>query len=99
MYKPRWGAFYNTSLEKHLRDLDINTLVVCGCNLPNCPRTTIYEANQRDLKIVLAKDDTSLLYDKVLQESKNIGITLLDTDECISWLGPFNTQVQSKLKQ
>ena len=33
MYKPRWGAFYNTLLEKHLRILGVNTIVVCGCNL------------------------------------------------------------------
>ena len=49
MYKPRWSAFYNTSLEKNLRNLDVNTIVVCGCNFPNCPRTTIYEASERDL--------------------------------------------------
>ncbi len=89
MYKSRWGAFYNTPLEKHLHDLDINTVVVCGCNFPNCPRTIIYETSERDFKIVLAKDATSLLYDKALQELKNIGITLLDTDECLSWLGSF----------
>jgi len=41
MYKPRWGAFYNTELERHLQNLHVNTLVACGCNFPNCPRTTI----------------------------------------------------------
>jgi nicotinamidase-related amidase len=41
MYKPRCGGFYNTALERHLHDLGVNT-VVCGCNFPNCPRTTIY---------------------------------------------------------
>jgi nicotinamidase-related amidase len=30
MYKPRWGAFYNTALEKHLHSLGVNTVVVCG---------------------------------------------------------------------
>ena len=65
MYKPRWSAFYNTSLEKHLRNLDVNTVVVCGCNFPNCPRTTIYEASERDFKIVMIKDATSVLYDKL----------------------------------
>ena len=74
MYKPRWGAFYNTNLEKHLHNLGINTVVVCGCNFSNCPRTTIYEASERDFKIVMIKDATSLLYDKALQELKNIGI-------------------------
>jgi len=99
MYKPRWGAFYNTSLENHLRILNVNTVVVCGCNFPNCPRTTIYEASERDFRIILAKDATSLVYDKALQELKNIGIFLMNTDECISWLG-FNSKTNpSQQKQ
>lgn len=70
MYKPRWGALYKTALEKHLHNLGVNTVVVCGCNFPNCPRTTIYEASERDFKILLAKDATSLVYDIGLQELK-----------------------------
>lgn len=87
MYKPRWGAFYNTSLEKHLHDLGVNTVVVCGCNFANCPRTTIYEASERDFRIVLAKDATSLVYDTALQELKNIGVSIMSADECVTWLG------------
>jgi nicotinamidase-related amidase len=89
MYKPRWSAFYNTSLEKHLRNLDVNTVVVCGCNFPNCPRTTIYEASERDFKIVMIKDATSLLYDKAILELKNIGISIMDTDEYIAWIDRY----------
>ncbi|UQX09533.1 cysteine hydrolase family protein [Candidatus Mycobacterium methanotrophicum] len=44
LYKPRWGAFYGTRLERHLQAHNIDTVVVAGCNYPNCPRTTIYEA-------------------------------------------------------
>jgi len=55
MYKPRWGAFYDTLLEKHLHDLDVDTVLVCGCNFPNCPRTTIYEASERDLELFWQK--------------------------------------------
>ena len=54
MYKPGWGAFYNTLLEEHLHNLGANTVVICGCNFPNCPRTTIYEASERDFRIILA---------------------------------------------
>ena len=79
MYKPRWSAFYKTELEKHLYNLGINTVVVCGCNFPNCPRTTIYEASERDFKIVMIKDATSALYDKAILELKNIGISIKDT--------------------
>ena len=48
MYKPRWGAFYATPLEKPLHELNTNTAVTCRCNFPNCPRTTVYEASERD---------------------------------------------------
>ena len=88
MYKPRWGAFYKTVLEKHLNTLDVNTVVVCGCNFPNCPRTTIYEASERDFRIVLAKDATSIIYDTALQELRNIGVSVMNTDDCVAWLEP-----------
>jgi nicotinamidase-related amidase len=65
-----------------LHNLGVNTVVVCGCNFPNCPRTTVYEASERDFKIVMAKDATSLVYDIGLQELQNIGVSVMDTDEC-----------------
>jgi nicotinamidase-related amidase len=100
MYKPKWSAFYNTALEKHLHDLGVNTVVVCGCNFPNCPRTTIYEASERDFKIVLAKDATSLVYDIGLQELKSIGVSVMDTDELVKWLrGGSSNSKKSKRKQ
>jgi len=95
MYKPRWGAFYKTALEKHLHNLGVNTVVICGCNFPNCPRTTIYEASERDFKIVMAEDATSRTYDIALQELKNIGVSLMDTDECIAWLGGPSSKIQN----
>jgi len=97
MYKPRWGAFYNTLLKKHLHNLDVNTVVICGCNFPNCPRTTIYEASERDFRIILAKDATSLIYNIGLQELENIGVLLMNTDECITWLvGTSYSKIQDR---
>ncbi|MBM4447188.1 MAG: cysteine hydrolase [Chloroflexi bacterium] len=87
MYKPRWGAFFKTPLEKHLHDLDINTIVLCGCNFPNCPRTTIYEASERDFRIVFVTDAVSQTNRRGLQELKNIGANLIKTTECLSKLG------------
>lgn len=81
IYKPRWGAFFHTLLEQHLRSLGINTIVACGCNFPNCPRTTIYEASERDFRIVLAKDAVSQVYDRGLEELRNIGVSLLTSNE------------------
>lgn len=59
IYKPRWSAFHHTPLRRHLDDLGVNTLVVAGCNYPNCPRATIYDASARDYRLVLAEDATS----------------------------------------
>lgn len=74
MYKPRWGAFYNTPLASHLSKLGVDTLVFVGCNFPNCPRTSIYEASERDFKIALVEDAISGLYPKGKEEMWNIGV-------------------------
>lgn len=86
IYKPRWGAFYQTPLEQYLRKQEITTLVFCGCNFPNCPRTSIYEASERDFRIVLAEDAISGLYDRDRQEMRNIGVELLSCAQVISAL-------------
>ncbi len=83
IYKPRWGAFYHTSLEHYLRELGISTLVFSGCNFPNCPRTSIYEASERDFRVVLVEDAISGLYEQGLREMHNIGVELISTDQVI----------------
>lgn len=83
IYKPRWGAFYKTPLEQYLSEQNISTLVFCGCNFPNCPRTSIYEASERDLRVVLVDDAISGLYDQGRQEMKNIGVESLSTKQVI----------------
>ncbi len=83
IYKPRWGAFYSTPLEKHLKELEVNTLVFCGCNYPNCPRTSIYEASERDYKIALAEDAISGLYEQAKTELLNICVLVESTNNLI----------------
>jgi nicotinamidase-related amidase len=86
MYKPRWGAFYATPLEEHLRELKIDTVVICGCNFPNCPRTTVYEASERDFRVVLISDATSNVYERGLHELDNISVELMTSDDCVATL-------------
>lgn len=85
LYKPRWGAFYSTTLEAHLHRIGVDTIVVGGCNFPNCPRTTIYEASERDFKVMLITDAVSGLYEHGIKELKNIGVVLMTTAEVIKW--------------
>ncbi|SMC68903.1 Nicotinamidase-related amidase [Papillibacter cinnamivorans DSM 12816] len=81
MFKPRWGAFYKTGLEEFLKTRGIDTLVFCGCNFPNCPRTSIYEASERDFRLVVASDAISGIYDLGIYELQNIGASLLTVRE------------------
>lgn len=87
MYKSRWGAFYKTPLERFLRDRGITTLAFAGCNFPNCPRTSIYEASERDFKIVVARDAISGVYEQGIDELKNIGCEILGVKDLISLCG------------
>jgi nicotinamidase-related amidase len=80
IYKPRWGAFFKTPLESHLRGLGVSTLVFAGCNFPNCPRTSIYEASERDFRIVAVSDAISGLYDQGRAELENIGVIVVGTE-------------------
>lgn len=86
LYKPRWSAFYLTRLDTMLGDLEINTLVVTGCNFPNCPRSTIYDASSRDLRVVVVTDAMSGLYERGLDELRGIGVTTLTSKQVGDWL-------------
>jgi nicotinamidase-related amidase len=89
IYKPRWGAFYGTPLEDYLQEHEVSTLVFCGCNFPNCPRTSIYEASERDFRIVVAEDALSAFYDKGREELENIGVRMMQTADLIDALAPI----------
>jgi len=81
IFKPRWGAFFQTPLQEHLTQLGVTSLAFTGCNFPNCPRASIYEASERDFRIVLVEDGVSGLYDRGREEMLNIGVTLLTADQ------------------
>lgn len=83
IYKPRWGAFYQTPLERLLASLKVSTLAFCGCNFPNCPRASIYEASERDFRVVLAEDAVSGFYEHGRHEMTNIGVALSNSDDII----------------
>ena len=81
IYKPRWGAFYRTPLETYLRQQQLSTLLFTGCNFPNCPRTSIYEASERDFRVLLVEEAVSGLYERGKEELRNIGVSILKADE------------------
>ena len=86
LFKPRWGAFYRTSLDDLLARHDVDTLVFAGCNLPNCPRASIVEAHERDYRVVLATDAISQASDQGFREVAGLGTVLISTDDIIAAL-------------
>ena len=79
MFKPRWSAFHRTSLEGWLHARGCDTVVVAGCNLPNCPRATLFDASQRDFRTVLVRDAVSQTSEERLADCSRIGVTVMDT--------------------
>jgi nicotinamidase-related amidase len=81
MYKPRWGAFFQTPLHEHLARAGVTTIALCGFNFPNCPRTSIYEASERDFRVVAVTDAISGLYARGRDELAAIGVALMSAGE------------------
>jgi nicotinamidase-related amidase len=64
----------------------VDSAVVAGCNFPNCPRTTIYEASERDFRAVLVADATSGTYAQGIDELVGIGVRAIRSEELLDWL-------------
>jgi nicotinamidase-related amidase len=74
MWKPRWSAFHRTNLHRHLSALRIDTVVIAGCNFPNCPRATIYDASEHDYRVLVPADAVSGIKPWHLDELAKIGV-------------------------
>jgi len=86
-FKPRWSAFFDTGLADFLRERDVSTVVVCGCNFPNCPRATVYDATAHDFRVVFVPDATSGTYGRGLEELDGIGVAVRDAGAVADWVG------------
>jgi len=73
VWKPRWNAFYRTPLDHHLQSLGSTTVVLAGCNYPNCPRATLYGASERDYRVLLVDDAISGVQPHHLAEATLLG--------------------------
>jgi nicotinamidase-related amidase len=78
----------------HLDGLAVDTLVFAGCNFANCPRTSIYEASERDFRIVAVVDAISGLYDLGVQELERIGVSTLHARVVVGAVTESNVNVQ-----
>lgn len=79
MWKPRWGAFHRTRLDDHLRDHGVSTVVLSGCNYPNCPRAAVYGASERDYRVLVVADAVSGVEPGHLEEARRMGVLAADS--------------------
>jgi nicotinamidase-related amidase len=55
------GAFNSTAIERVLKNLDLDALVVCGVSTSSCVETTARDAADRGFKVVVVEDATAEL--------------------------------------
>ena len=55
-------------------------------NLPNCPRATLFDASERDLRAVLVTDTVSQSTPERLADFRLIGVNLLTAEQVVAAL-------------
>jgi len=87
LIKQRFSAFAFTELDLLLRRANVTKVVVVGENLPNCPRTTMYDAVGLDYDVVAVADALATTNDEThrvnLQDLAAIGVRVATADEVI----------------
>jgi nicotinamidase-related amidase len=86
-YRPRWGAFYGTTLEGRLRELGVTTVVLCGFNFATSGRATIYDAGARDFRVIVATDAFSNSSEEGMKELGRIGVYQMNAAHALAWIG------------
>jgi nicotinamidase-related amidase len=86
MWKPRWSAFFRTPLEDHLVAHGVDTVVIAGCNFPNCPRATAFDASERDYRVVIAMDAVSQATPERLADAESIGALSIPSEQIFQGL-------------
>lgn len=79
--KPRYSAFFQTSLDLLLRRLKIDTVVLTGTTTPNCIRTTCYDAISLDYCVTVLEDCCSSNTEEIqrsnMRDMSNVGAEVL----------------------
>jgi len=86
LWKPRWSGFHRTDLAARLAAEQVDTVVVAGCNLPNCPRATLFDASSLDLRAVVVHDAVSQASAERLADLALIGVASVSLAEVIARL-------------
>ena len=88
--KPRYSAFFHTSLDLLLRRLGVDTVVLTGTTTPNCIRTTCYDAISLDYRVVILEDCCSSNTEEIqranMADMANVGAEIWMSSEFLETL-------------
>jgi nicotinamidase-related amidase len=83
--KNRFSAFMHTELDFMLRRLEVDTIVVCGIQYPNCIRTTIFDGVAHGYNVILVTDAAGAQTEEIARANildiANIGVRCVTTDK------------------
>lgn len=85
---PRRAAIRSGTARLHdwLTERGVTSLAVAGCNLPNCPRATLFDASNHDYRAAPAVDAVCQVTQARLDDLSLIGIQLVTTAQVRSAL-------------
>ncbi len=83
-------------MEGWLLENGADTVLVVGCNVPNCPRATLFDASERDFRTVLAHDAVSQGTSERLADLVSIGVQITDVAGVLSALDELEATEQSR---
>jgi nicotinamidase-related amidase len=61
----------------------VDTIVVAGCNFPNCPRATIYDGSEHDYRVLVPVDAVSAIEAWHICELAKIGALTTGTADLL----------------
>ena len=70
--KPRFSAFFQTGLEKYLREREVTLCAVAGVATPFCVLTTAIDAICHDFKSVIVADCSAALSEKIHHDTLDL---------------------------
>lgn len=83
--KPRYSAFFHTSLDLLLRRLKVDRVILTGTTTPNCIRTTCYDAISLDYQVLLLEDccssNTEAIQRANMLDMGNAGAEICSSDD------------------
>lgn len=88
--KPRYSAFFHTSLDLLLRRLGVDTVLLTGTTTPNCIRTTCYDAISLDYRVIVLEDccssNTPEIQRANMLDMANVGALIHSSDQFLGAL-------------